>query len=176
MKTNSTILKKLTASLCTILLALFVMSCSAADNNSALSVAKLKECKLMVINSHLLTKSWVYTDKNPDTPDKLALKKLHSVDFPKLRAELTELAKKWEETYFYELEQIFIDINAVLLEHQKYIMRVLNSKAAYEDTLVVMELQEMVEYYGEKGIAGPELDAANDIVARLDALIEIIGK
>ncbi|MBR5167528.1 MAG: hypothetical protein IKW86_05605 [Salinivirgaceae bacterium] len=166
MKTLSNISRKLTASLCAILLAAFTMPCSAADYNRDLSVEKLKECKLMVINSHLLIKNWVYIEKNPDTPDKLALKKLHNEDFPKLQAEMMELAKKWDESDYYELESIFVDINDLLFDYQKGIMRTLNSKANYDDDIIVMEAQEMVEQ--------DEISATNDVIARIDMLIERI--
>lgn len=167
MKTLSNISRKLAASLCAILLAAFTMPCPAADYNRDLSVEKLKECKLMVINSHLLTKNWVYIDRNPDTPDKLALKKLHNEDFPKLKAELMELAKKWDESDRMDFESISEDINDLLFDYQKGIMRTLNSKANYNDDIIVMEAQEMIEHGGEKS-------ATNDVIARIDMLIERI--
>ena len=176
MKTHSTISKKLTAGLCTILLATFTLSCTATDNHSALSAAKLKECKLMVFNSHLLTKSWVYIDKKSDTPDKLALKKLHNEDFPKLQSELLEVSKKWNDTDNKELESIFTFINDTLFAYQKDIMKALNSMADYDDLFIVLEVQSMVEGGGEKCPDIAELAAANSATARIDKLLERIDK
>ena len=176
MKTHSTISKKLTAGLCTILLATFTLSCTATDNHSALSAAKLKECKLMVFNSHLLTKSWVYIDKKSDTPDKLALKKLHNEDFPKLQSELLEVSKKWNDTDNKELESIFTFINDTLFAYQKEIMSKLDKLLDYDDIFIAMEAQYMVEYGSAGSPIGPELDAANKAIARLDKLIEKYGK
>lgn len=174
MKPFSNISRKLTAGLCTILLAAFTQPCSAADYNSDLSIEKLKECKLMVINSHLLTKSWVYVDRNPDTPDKLALKRLHNEDFPKLQVELLKLSKTWNATDSKELESIFTFVNDTLFADQKEIMSKLDKLLDYEDLFKVMEAQSMVEYGSAGSPVGPELDAANKAIARLDMLIEKI--
>lgn len=176
MKTHSTISRKLTIGLCTIILTAFVMSCTAPDNYNVLSVAKLKECKLVVINSNLLTKNWVYIDRAPNTPDKLALKKLHNEDFPKLQAELLETSKKWDDANRKELESIFTFITDTLFAYQKDIMKALNSMADYDDLFIVLEVQSMVEGGGEKCPDRAELAAANSATARIDKLLERIDK
>ena len=176
MKTHSTISKKLTAGLCTILLATFVMSCTTPGNNNDLSLAKLKECKLVVTNSHLLTKNWVYIDRNPDTHDKRALKNIQDEYLPKLQAELMELAKTWNATDSKELESVFTFVNDSLFACQKEIMKALNSIADYNDLFTVMEAQSMVEYGGGDCPDGAAVSAANKAIARLDKLIEKFDK
>lgn len=128
----------------------------------------LLECKSMVNYSHLLTKNWVYIDRNPDTPDKLALKKIHNEDFPKLQAELLEVSEKWNDTNRKELESIFSFISDSLFAYQKSIMKALNTLTDYEDMFVAMDAQMMVEEGGD------ETNAANEVNARIDALIEKI--
>lgn len=128
----------------------------------------LLECKSMVNYSHLLTKNWVFIDRNPDTPDKLALKKIHNEDFPKLQAELLEVSEKWNDTNRKELESIFSFINDSLFAYQKKIMKALNTLADYEDMFVAMDAQMMVEEGGD------ETNAANEVNARIDALIKEI--
>ena len=140
----------------------------------AASQKLLAECKSMVNYSHLLTKNWVYIDRKPDTNDKLALKKLHNEDFPKLQTELLEISKKWDDANRKELESIFTFINDSLFAYQKEIMNSLNALADYDDDLNVIEAQSMVEYGGEKCPDGAELAAANSAMARIDALIEKI--
>ncbi len=134
----------------------------------------LLECKSMVNYSHLLTKNWVYIDRNPDTPDKLALKKIHNEDFPKLQAELLEVSEKWNDSNRKELESIFSFINDSLFAYQKEIMKSLNSIADYNDVFTVMEAQSMVDYGNENCPDGAALAAANSAMARIDALIEKI--
>lgn len=128
----------------------------------------LLECKSMVNYSHLLTKNWVFIDRNPDTPDKLALKKIHNEDFPKLQAELLEVSEKWNDTNRKELESIFSFISDSLFAYQKSIMKALNTLADYEDMFVAMDAQMMVEEGGD------ETNAANEVNARIDALIKEI--
>ncbi|MBR5643684.1 MAG: DUF4154 domain-containing protein [Salinivirgaceae bacterium] len=128
----------------------------------------LLECKSMVNYSHLLTKNWVYIDRNPDTPDKLALKKIHNEDFPKLQAELLEVSEKWNNSDREELESIFTFINDTLFAYQKNIMERLKTLTDYEDMFVAMDAQMMVEEGGD------ETNAANEVNARIDALIKEI--
>lgn len=127
----------------------------------------LLECKSMVNYSHLLTKNWVFIDRNPDTPDKLALKKIHNEDFPKLQAELLEVSEKWNDTNRKELESIFSFISDSLFAYQKEIMKALNTLADYNDLFTMMEVEMMVQ----DGVA---TTATNKAVARIDALIEKI--
>lgn len=134
----------------------------------------LLECKSMVNYSHLLTKNWVFIDRNPDTPDKLALKKIHNEDFPKLQAELSEVSEKWNDTNRKELESIFSFINDSLFSYQKKIMKALNTLADYDDMFTCMEAQSMVEGGDDKCPDGDELNAKNKAMARIDALIEKI--
>lgn len=134
----------------------------------------LLECKSMVNYSHLLTKNWVYIDRNPDTPDKLALKKIHNEDFPQLQAELLEVSEKWNDTNRKELESIFSFISDSLFAYQKTIMKALNTLADYDDLFTCMEAESMVEGGDDKCPDGDELNAKNKAVARIDALIEKI--
>lgn len=128
----------------------------------------LLECKSMVNYSHLLTKNWVFIDRNPDTPDKLALKKIHNEDFPQLQAELLEVSEKWNDSNRKELESIFSFINDTLFAYQKNIMERLKTLTDYEDMFVAMDAQMMVEEGGD------ETNAANEVNARIDALIKEI--
>ena len=128
----------------------------------------LLECQSMVNYSHLLTKNWVWIDRNPDTPDKLALKKIHNEDFPKLQAELSEVSEKWNDTNRKELESIFSFISDSLFAYQKTIMKALNTLADYDDVFTCMEAQMMVEDGGD------ETNAANKVTTRIRALIEKI--
>ena len=130
----------------------------------------LMECKSMVNYSHSLTKNWVYIERASDTPDKLALKKIHNEQFPELQSELLEVSKKWNDSDRKELESIFTFINDTLFAYQKDIMKALNSIADYDDMFNMLEIQIMVQD-DEDAV---ETNAANKAVARIDALIEKI--
>ena len=114
----------------------------------------LAECKSLVNYSHMLTKNWVYVDIKSDTPDKLALKKLHHEDFPKLQEELLELSKTWNTTNSMEVGSILAFITDTLFDYQRGIMKSLNSEADYEDMINLMEAQSMVEYGSENVLPG----------------------
>ena len=139
-----------------------------SSTERAASQKLLAECKSMVNYSHSLTKNWVYIEKASDTPDKLALKKLHNEDYPKLQSELLEVSEKWNDANRKELESIFSFINDTLFAYQKNIMERLKTLTDYEDMFVAMDAQMMVEEGGD------ETNAANEVNARIDALIKEI--
>ena len=86
------------------------------------SLTGLRECNVMVNNSMMLIKNWVYIDKIPDTPDKRKLQTMHDVQFPKLQSELTEMSKNWEESERDALMLILTGINDTLFRYHKEIM------------------------------------------------------
>ena len=138
------------------------------SNENFVAQMKLMECSWMVFKSHTLTKSWVFIDKVPDTPDKLALKEIHNERFPKMQSELLEISKKWNDANRKELESIFSFINDTLFAYQKNIMERLKTLTDYEDMSVAMDAEMMVEEGGD------ETNAANEVNARIDALIKEI--
>ncbi len=138
------------------------------SNENFVAQMKLMECSWMVFKSHTLTKSWVFIDKVPDTPDKLALKEIHNERFPKMQSELLEISKKWNDANRKELESIFSFINDTLFAYQKNIMERLKTLTDYEDMFVAMYAEMMVEEGGD------ETNAANEVNARIDALIKEI--
>ncbi len=110
-----------------------------------------------ISDSRMLIKSWVYIDKISDTPDKLKLKNLHSIEFPQLMDTLTALSAEWSS----EENKVILDESKVLLskikttvtdtlfpQHQ-YIMNQLSTFESYDDPFVVFEVTPMTEEGGE---------------------------
>ena len=143
-----------------------------SPSEKAASQKLLMECKSMVNYSHSLTKNWVYIERASDTPDKLALKKIHNEQFPELQSELLEVSKKWNDSDRKELESIFTFINDTLFAYQKDIMKALNSIADYDDMFNMLEIQIMVQD-DEDAV---ETNATKNVVVRIDALIETLEK
>jgi methyl-accepting chemotaxis protein len=102
-----------------------------------------------VSDSRMLIKSWVYIDKISDTPDKLKLKKLHSVDYPLVIDTLKTLGAMWSEEHRNTLAEIDGMISDTLFPKHQYIMDQLNSFESYDDPFVVFEVTPMTEDGGE---------------------------
>jgi methyl-accepting chemotaxis protein len=112
------------------------------------SETDIRQFKDMVITSQSLIKSWVFVDRQPGTVDKKRLEKLHSEDYPALVEELNEIKKSWEKAD----QDTFIDIvhkTDSLLQMQQYVMTSLHSFDAYDDVMVIFEVEPMVQEDGD---------------------------
>jgi len=110
------------------------------------SEAKLNELRILVGNSKMLIKNWVYIDQTrDDTPDKKKLKDLINKRCPEIISEIQAVSENWakeDKQYFNSLAQ---NINDSLFPHHKEIMNQLNSFDAYQDEMTVWMLK--YEYF-----------------------------
>jgi len=113
------------------------------------SSAKLNALADIVNNTKMLIRSWVFIDTQEGTPDKVRLGELHSNDYVVLKDELIALSKQgWEAEDTTMLATIFHDVDS-LFGMQQYVMSSLNSFEAYEDAMVLFEVEPMVQEGGE---------------------------
>lgn len=134
------------------------------------SLSGLQECNAMVNNSQMLIKNWVYIEKQPGTPDKRKLQAMHDVQFPKLQSELMEISKNWEEEERVALTQILTAIGDTLFGYHKNIMENLKSLLDYNEDIIRMEAEMMVEDGGDV------IEETYKILNEIEALTEIISK
>lgn len=134
------------------------------------SLSGLQECNAMVNNSQMLIKNWVYIEKQPGTPDKRKLQAMHDVQFPKLQSELMEISKNWEEEERAALTQILTAIGDTLFGYHKDIMENLKSLLDYNEDIIRMEAEMMVEDGGDV------IEETYKILSEIEALTEIISK
>ncbi|MCU4163245.1 methyl-accepting chemotaxis protein [Carboxylicivirga caseinilyticus] len=129
------------------------------------SSEKLSHLSMMITNSKMLVRSWVFIDKQSDTPDKIKLKDLHETEYPQLQGEIKSFYEEWEPADVTEANVIFHDIDS-LFQMQQYVMSSLDSFAAYEDVMVLFEVEPQVQDGGEIIVLSDE------ITARLDKLAD----
>jgi len=113
------------------------------------SSAKLQELLALVNNSQMLIKNWVFIEKQSDTPDKKKLAILHDVDFPNLKKEIIAVSDKWDEESKTTIDSLLTVIETQLFGAHKTIMSQLNSFESYDDFMVLIEVNPMVEEGGE---------------------------
>ena len=112
------------------------------------SEQKVQQFKDMVISSKALIKSWVFIDRQPGTADKIVLEKLHAEDYPKLIEELNEIKQNWKQEDQDSFDAIKLSADSLFTKHQ-YVMSSLNSFEAYDDVMVIFEVEPMVQEDGE---------------------------
>jgi PAS domain S-box-containing protein len=113
------------------------------------SSAKLQELIALVSNSQMLVKNWVFIDKQSDTPDKKKLADMHDIDFPKLKDDITKVSVKWDPQSKLIIDSLLLVIENQLFASHKLIMEQLNSFESYDDFMVLIEVNPMVEEGGE---------------------------
>ena len=113
------------------------------------SSAKLQELLALVNSSQMLIKNWVFIEKQPDTPDKNKLEDLHEIDFPLLKDEISNVSLKWDTVSKQTIDSLLMVIETRLFEAHTTIMEKLNSFESYDDFMVLIEVNPMVEEGGE---------------------------
>ncbi len=124
------------------------------------SVDRLNRLNSLVSESKMLIRSWVYIEKQVDTPDKILLKELQSTEFPKIKNQLEKIAPLWNnEDQRKLLVNIFKSIEDTLFVSHKEIMNMLNSFESYDNISVVFEVQPMVDQGGPISLLSDRLQS-----------------
>jgi len=123
----------------------------------------IQQFKDMVNSSKSLIKSWVFVDRQPGTSDKKRLETLHSEEYPALKEALVKIEENWLSADTAALNSILAKMD-LMLEKQKYVMTSLNSFEAYDDVMVIFEVEPMVQEDGEI------IALSNEIMADLTVL------
>lgn len=130
------------------------------------SVDALEELNLTVVRSKMWINNWVKAKSVNDNPDATRLKKLIDVEYPSIKAKILKVSENWEdEKDKLKVRRIFGQIDTLFL-YDKDIMGQLNTMEAYNDPMIKMLIEPMIEESGEIG------DQASKIFSSLDLLIE----
>lgn len=109
----------------------------------------LGDLEMMVTQTKMLIKNWVYIDRQADTPDKLNLVAIHEEQMPQLKEELLELSEEWDNEKDQEkLNAVFHEIDSLFIMHET-IMGLLSTFEAYDDPMVTFEVEPMVVEGGD---------------------------
>jgi methyl-accepting chemotaxis protein len=116
------------------------------------SLAYINDLYAKISDSRMLVKSWVFIDKISDTPDKLKLRKLHTVDYKEVMDTLKTFSKLWANEHPEQRDLLLrIDsaiVDTLFVKHQ-YIMDQLSDFESYDDPFIVFEVTPMTEEGGE---------------------------
>ncbi len=129
------------------------------------SVNKLIELQNLITESKLLIKNWVYIDKLPDTPDKIRLQEMHSTIYPNLVTDINPLILNWNPEDRQAFENLNSKITKELFVDHKTVMSQLNSFDSYNDFLILMDVEGMVD------VNGSIITTTDAILDQLNALI-----
>ncbi len=161
MKLNLSIAQKLMAGISVILLAILINGISTYvtlnhSRNLSEEITKIYSpsqqniqlFKDMVLNSKALIKSWVFIDKQSGTTDKVALENLHANDYPAIVQKLDANKEYWDSADQLTYNTIKLKADS-LFKLEQSVMSSLSNFEAYEDVMVVFEVEPMVSEDGE---------------------------
>jgi methyl-accepting chemotaxis protein len=104
----------------------------------------LGDLEMMVTQTKMLIKNWVYIDRQADTPDKIKLIAIQEEEMPQMKEELMELSEEWDNQEDQaKLRTVFHEIDSLFTMH-KTIMGLLSTFEAYDDPMVTFEVEPMV--------------------------------
>ena len=113
------------------------------------SIVYLNDLINIVNDSRMLIKNWVFIEHKSQTPDKIKLQNLHTVEYPKVMARIVPLKEHWgskENALITRIERVLSD---TLFPMHQQIMQQLNSFESYDDPMVIFEIRPKVEEGGE---------------------------
>jgi serine phosphatase RsbU (regulator of sigma subunit) len=133
--------------------------------NHTPSIAKLEELKLMIVRSKMLINNWVYLSSPSENEDKVALNRLTVSEYPKLKLELENLSKQWEDSTKASIDPLLDNIEMLWSNHE-IVKQTLSGLEAYNDPFNIFTANSMVE-------EGGDIDQLTDqILSMLNVLID----
>ncbi len=135
------------------------------------SVNYLQEMYNMITNSKLLIRNWVFVERKTNTPGKVKLKNIHTLNFPIIKEKIKKISIKWSSTDQRKYNSLTRRIEKELFEKHKYIMAKLNSFDSYDRPMIIFESEMMVENEEAEIMA-----LSNEILHNLDDLIRSQNK
>ncbi len=117
-----------------------------ADHISAItdpSLQGLKDFGDILIQSKMYTTNWVFLRSSKE--DKDALKKLHDIDYPVLKKRLQSLSVHWNDQPTVDSMNVIFSRFEQLLGLEKRIMSLLKTFDDYDDPVLKLEAERIVE-------------------------------
>lgn len=118
-------------------------------NVYAPTLQTLNKLDVLITQSKMLIRNWVFVDKQPGTPDKIRLENLHKTEWPEVKAQLEILATEWKKQENRDTLSIVFETMDQVFEMHKTIMQNLASFNDYEDIMLFFEAENLVTEGGD---------------------------
>ncbi len=125
--------------------------------------------KDLINSSKTLMKSWVFVDRQPGTSDKVRLENLISEEYPELVEGLNKIKVNWSQKDQDTFDLVLHKADSLFVK-ERYVMSSLNSFEAYDDVMVIFEVEPMVQEDGEI------INLSNEIISDLTVLGDKFNK
>lgn len=136
-------------------------------SNLSVMMSKLTESRRLVVN-------WVFVDHQPNTLDKLKLASIVNTEFDAILADVQTATADWEEEFTDTLAIVGTKVHE-MFDLEQTVMNNLSTFDSYDDPILLMESEMLVQSDGEIEMAEKELQAlmtslSNICDAKCDAI------
>lgn len=118
-------------------------------NIYAPTLQTLNNLDVLITQSKMLIRNWVFVDKQPGTPDKIRLENLHKTEWPEAKVKIEELAAGWKQQEYRDTLQMVFETMDQVFEMHRTIMQNLASFNDYEDIMLFFEAENLVTEGGD---------------------------
>jgi len=112
------------------------------------SQSGLNDLSQIISKSSLLLKNWVFVERQSDTPDKMELRSLHAKELPLTFHLLDSLSLYWQPELKNQYDTLRTKIDSLVVLQQS-VTTSLNSFEAYDDPMLIFEVQILVDQGGQ---------------------------
>ena len=129
------------------------------------SVDALVRLRNLLVNAHMLIKSWALNESRADAREKIALVELTGQDLPQLMDRIDTLTGAWEKDEVALMNRVFGEMDQLFAIHDSVKRMLPSIESYYGDPIVFMARQEIAEE------GGPLDESTEKVLADLDVLL-----
>lgn len=129
--------------------------------NIELLMSKINESRRLVVN-------WVFVDHQPNTPDKVKLAAIVNTEYEAVFKQVKDKTLGWEQA-FVDTLAVLDDKARAFFDMERTVMNNLSTFDAYDDPILLMESEMLVQSDGDIEVAEKELQG---ILSTLDGICD----
>lgn len=127
-----------------------------------------------IVESRRLVVNWVFVDHQPNTPDKVKLAAIVNTDFDVVLSEVKGKTSNWDAAFTDTLAVVDEKVHA-FFDMERTVMSNLSTFDSYDDPILLMESEMLVQSDGDIEIAEKEIQGLmNSLIGICDAKCDAI--
>lgn len=130
--------------------------------NLELLMSKINESRRLAVN-------WVFVDHQPNTPDKVKLAAIVNTEYEAVFKQVKDKTLGWEQSFLDTLA-VLDDKARAFFDMERTVMNNLSTFDSYDDPILLMESEMLVQSDGDIEVAEKELQA---VLATLDGICDV---
>lgn len=148
----------------------FSLSLQETESEEFLPVKANLELLMSKINeSRRLAVNWVFVDHQPNTPDKVKLVAIVNTEYEAVFKQVKDKTLGWEQSFLDTLA-VLDDKARAFFDMERTVMNNLSTFDSYDDPILLMESEMLVQSDGDIEVAEKELQA---VLATLDGICDV---